>query len=186
MKKKKLLWIILGLVFALWVGYRIYAIAAESRRIVFNSARVESLPVTTIVLSSGQNTLREPLYIKNNKAYVSAARAKKFGSGQKIENGGSVRSVSNKIDLDSGMYIIRTNGAVDGENFALSKYTGFMVPLYAVRGNSVMIMEDGLAKEHAVKIINQDSENAIVMGDINDNDVLILSRVTHEQPVSSD
>jgi hypothetical protein len=159
-----------------WIGYRVGAIYSESRREVFNVARMEARPVSFIVVREETKALREPLFIKNNRAFVSGARVGKFGAGQSI-GGGRIVSVSGRLDLDTGMYLIRTSGAADGEHLAERKYAGFFVPVHAVRGGRVMVAENGAAAAREVDIINRDSENVLIRRGLADGDIVVLSRV---------
>ena len=63
-----------------WAGFRFAMIASENARQVYNIARVSAtngIPVETVVMSVQTGVLYEPLAIKNNRAYVSGARAEK-------------------------------------------------------------------------------------------------------------
>jgi hypothetical protein len=181
---KKLIYILIGITLCVWVGYRIHSISRESNREVFNAARVQAVPVETMVARAESGVLREPLFIKNNRAYVSAARVRKFGVGQYV-GAGHIISVAGKIDLDTGMYLIRTIGANDGEQFALQKYTGFFIPLSAVNNGTVMVVENGIATSRNVKVINQDSENVLISTGLNDGDIIVLSKVGEGKIVNS-
>jgi len=173
---KKLIYILLAIIIAGWIGYRVYAIYSESQREVFNAARVEEKPVEVMIVREEMGVLREPLFIKNNRAFVSHQRVRKFGVGQRVGTGHIV-SVANKLDLDTGMYLIKTTNVQDGEQFAEAKYTGFFVPIYAVSDGKVMVIEDGVAATREVKIMNQDSEWVLIFRGLNDGDIIILSKV---------
>jgi hypothetical protein len=181
---KKILYILCAVALIGMVGFRIYSIYSESRREVFNAARVEALPVETMIAREQSGTLREPLFIKNNRALVSGSRVRKFGVGQKIGDG-HIIGMSNKLDLDTGMYVIKTAGAADGEQFVESKYTGFFIPIYAVKNDSVMVNENGVATVRPVKIINQDSENVLIQRGLSEGDAVILSKVEEGTLVTS-
>ena len=183
-KIKILLFAICSLLFALWVGYRVHAIYSESRREVFNAARAAEKPVEMMTAREEMGVLREPLFIKNNRAFVSYHRIRKFGVGQRVGTGHIV-SVSSKLDLDTGMYLIKTANAADGEQFAEAKYTGFFVPVYAVAGNRIMVLEDGIVVSREVKIMGQDAELALVSKGLRDGDVIILSKVEEGEKVAS-
>ncbi len=178
MKKHiKLIYILIGVMLIGWIGYRVYSIYHESRREVFNAARASAAPADTMVAVAQLGVLREPLFIKNNQAYVSGSRVHKFGIGQKVGEQGRIISVSGKVDLDTGMYQIKTAGAADGEQFAEQKYNGFFIPASAVRDGKIMIIKNKIAVAQDVKIVNRDSENVLIQYGLNDGDVIVLSRV---------
>jgi hypothetical protein len=179
---KKLIYILIGIILCTWVGYRINVIYTESQREVFNTARMQAVPVETMIARSESGVLKEPLYIKNNRAYVSGARVRKFGVGQRV-GGGHIISVASKLDLDTGMHLIRTIDVADGEQFAEQKYTGFFIPIAAVHNDKVMVAEDGIATTRDVKIINQDSENVLISTGLNDGDIIVLSKVENKYQI---
>ena len=127
-------------------------------------------------MSSAPGTLYEPLAVKNNRAYVSAARAQKLRAGQKIGDG-KITSVSSNIDYDTGMYIVRTTGVSDGLQMAEFTTTGHFVPLYAITDGSVFVIENGVATVRNVNVARQDSENAYIASGLRDGDIVILSSV---------
>ena len=118
----------------------------------------------------------EPLSVKNNRAYVSAERASKLRVGQKIEKG-TITFVSKNIDLNTGMYLVRTSGVSDGLHFAEFTTDGIFVPLYAVSNNSVMVVDNGVAVLRDVKIAHQDSETAYIESGLQPGDIVVLSNV---------
>jgi hypothetical protein len=163
-----------------WAGFRFAMIASENARQVYNIARVSAtngIPVETVVMSVQTGILYEPLAIKNNRAYVSGARAEKLSAGQKISNG-KIKSVSRGIDLNTGMYTVRTTGVADGLHFAEFTTDGYFVPLYAVSNNRVYVAENGVATVRDVVVARQDSENAYITSGLNDGDIVILSSVS--------
>ena len=162
-----------------WVIFRFIAFASENARFVYNASRVAAengLPVEHVTVRVESGTLFEPLSVKNNRAYVSAERASKLRAGQKIENG-KITFVSNNIDLNTGMYLVRTSGVSDGLHFAEFTTNGIFVPLYAISDNSVFVADNGIATKRNIKIARQDSENAYVESGLNSGDVVILSKV---------
>ena len=134
------------------------------------------MPVEYVTVHIESGTLYEPLSVKNNRAYVSGERASKMRAGQKIENG-KITFVSNNIDLNTGMYLVRTSGVSDGLHFAEFTTNGIFVPLYAISDNSVFVADNGIATKRNIKIARQDSENAYVESGLNSGDVVILSKV---------
>ena len=162
-----------------WVIFRFIAFASENARFVYNASRVAAengLPVEYVTVHIESGTLYEPLSVKNNHAYVSGERASKMRAGQKIENG-KITFVSNNIDLNTGMYLVRTSGVSDGLHFAEFTTNGIFVPLYAISDNSVFVADNGIATKRNIKIARQDSENAYVESGLNSGDVVILSNV---------
>lgn len=175
-KQTKIIYILIGVIMAGWIGFRVYAIYHESRREVFNVARANAVPAETMVATQKLGVLREPLFIKNNQAFVSGTRVHMFGIGQKVGPDGRIISVSSKVDLDTGMYLIQTAGATDGEQFAEQKYTGFFIPVSAIRDGKVMVIQNGIAVAQEVKIVNRDSENVLIQQGLNDGDIVVLSK----------
>lgn len=185
MKYKKLIYILCSVFLAGLIGFRVYVISSESARQVFNPSRAEvekGAPVAKLEVVKKSGILNEPLFIKNNTAFVSSVRVNKFKVGQRVDTG-KIISVSNQIDLDSGLFRIKTSGVADGSNFAELKYVGFFVPAYAVKESNVMVAENGVAHKHAVNVIDQDSENAVISSGLSDGDIVILSQVDEGEKV---
>ena len=178
-KFKHAFFIALVAIMAGWVIFRFAAVASENARFVFNASRSAAdvgLPIESVTVQVASGTLYEPLSVKNNRAYVSAERASKLHVGQKIENG-KITHVSNSIDLNTGMYLVRTTGVSDGLHFAEFTKDGIFIPLYAISNNSVLVVGNGTAVVREIKIMRQDSENAYVASGLNSGDVVILSKV---------
>ncbi len=178
-KIKHMFFIALVVIMVGWVIFRFTAFASENARYVFNASRVAAdvgLPVESVTVQKSSGTLYEPLSVKNNRAYVSAERASKLRTGQKIENG-KITYVSKSIDLGTGMYLVRTSGVSDGLHYAEFTTDGIFVPLYAISDNSVFVVKDNIAVQRDIKIARQDSENAYVESGLNTGDIVILSKV---------
>ena len=178
-KFKKVMYIATVAVLVGWVIFRFAAVASENARYVFNAARVSAdvgAPIESVVMQRASGTLYEPLAVKNNRAYVSGARASKLRAGQRVGDG-KIVSVSSNIDYDTGMYVVRTTGVTDGLQFAEFTTTGHFVPLYAITDGSVFVAQDGVAVARSVKIARQDSENAYIASGLQDGDIVILSTV---------
>ena len=178
-KFKKIAYIALVALLAGWVIFRFAAVASENSRFVFNASRVAAdtgLPVMAIEMSNTTGTLYEPLAVKNNRAYVSGARAKKLRAGQKVGDG-KIVSVSSNIDYDTGMYVVRTSGVADGLQMAEFNVDGHFVPLYAITDGTVYVAENGVAVARNIEIARQDSETAYIKSGLNNGDVVILSSV---------
>ena len=178
-KFKHAFFIALVAIMTCWVIFRFAAFSAENRRYVFNASRVAmdvGMPVETMTVQVAQGTLYEPLDVKNNRAYVSGERAEKLRAGQKIENG-KITYVSKSLDLNTGMFLVRTSGVSNGLHFAEFTTDGIFVPLYAIADNSVFVVENGVAVARDVVIARQDSENAYIKSGLNTGDIVILSNV---------
>ena len=178
-KIKHAIFIALVAVMVGWVVFRFIAYASENSRYVFNASRVaaeKGLPIEFVIVQSKTGTLYEPLSVKNNRAYVSAERASKLRVGQKIENG-KINFVAKNVDLNTGMYLVRTSGVSDGLHFAEFTTDGIFVPLYAVSDNSVIIVDNGVAVLRNVKIARQDSETAYIESGLQPGDIVVLSNV---------
>lgn len=176
--------ILIGIM-VLWVLYRFYAIAMDGRMVVFNPVRSAAeigAPVDTMIVQRKNDVLREPILIQNNRGYVSAARVGKFAAGQKIGNG-QITSVASRIDLDTGMYIVRTRGADNGTQYAEYVANGFFVPVYAITNNAVFVARDGIADKVTVTVARQDADNALITSGLNNGDIVILSDITDGAPV---
>lgn len=162
-----------------WAVFRFAAVASENARYVFNAARVAAdtgAPIEVIEMSRKSGVLYEPLSVQNNRAYVSGARAANLRAGQRVGNG-KIVSVSSGLDLDTGMYVVRTSGVADGLQYAEYSANGYFVPLYAIADNSVLVVSDGVATPRAIKIARQDAENAYIASGLDDGDIVILSTV---------
>jgi hypothetical protein len=177
---KKLTYILTAVAMAAWVAFRFAAIGSENERYVFNVARAaadQGAPVEVLDVALRTGVLKEPLHIKNNRAWVSSARVGKFRAGQKV-GGGEIVSVGTGVDLDSGMHVVRTKGAGDGLAYVDVAARGYFVPVHAVAGGHVMVAEDGVAQKRSVSVSNQDSDMALVDAGLRDGDVVILSKVS--------
>lgn len=176
---KKVIYIAMIATMVGWVIFRFTAVASENARHVYNASRVAAdvgAPVMAIKMSNSTGFLYEPLSVKNNRAYVSHARAKKLSPGQKIGDG-KIVSVSSRIDYNTGMYVVRTSGVQDGLQMAEFTATGYFVPLYAITDGTVFVAQDGIAVARNVDIARQDSETAYITSGLHDGDIVILSSV---------
>lgn len=169
-----------------WVLFRFGAVASENARYVFNASRVAAdvgAPVQVLEMDRKTGVLYEPLAVKNNRAYVTGARAKKLHAGQRVGDGRIV-SVSGGLDLDTGMFVVRTRDVPDGLHYAEFSANGFFVPLHAIRDNVVMIAQDGIATPRTITVLRSDSETAYVTAGLASGDVVILSTVNAGDKVS--
>ena len=173
------------------VAYRAASIIREHYREVFNFARFESAvgtPVETMVAKVQKENLYQPVAVRSGRIFVSAARIHKFKAGQKLTaraggadardlggQSGAITSVSHRIDLDTGLFVIRTT-APSGNHFVEVPYNGIFVPLSAIYDSSAMVVKDGIAVAKPVEVIARDAARAVVSG-LSDGDVVILTKI---------
>lgn len=166
-------------------GYRFYRVGQENRFEVFNIVRNNldnGTPVTVLKMKKTDGVLYEPLTVKNNAAFVSGARVNIFKVGQKSGKC-QIISVSKKIDLDTGMYVIKTANCTDGLQYIEKEKKGFYIPTYAINGNTVYIEKDGVATIREIKIADRDAQNILVKSGINYGDLVILSKVKNNEKI---
>ena len=178
-RMKKRLYIALVIILAAWVVFRFAVIGAQSRLQVYNPSRAaasDGVPVSVVEMHRAPGVINEPLTVKNNRAYVSGARANLLRAGMKID-GGEIVSVSSNIDLDTGMHVVRTRGVADGQHMAQFRTNGYFIPVSAIDNGAVYVVRDGMAVRTPVTIARQDMDTAYITSGLNDGDVVILSRV---------
>lgn len=171
----------------IWFVYRFVMVAIESRMTVFNPVRdadQNGTPIETVTVKKQDGAVNMPIAIKNNRAYVSGRVRAKLRAGQKIAGGGTIANVSNSIDFDSGMYVVQTRGANDGVQNVQIPCSGYFVPVYAVRGESVMVTDGTHARARGVVVAAQDSDMACISSGVKDDDIVILSKVSNNQKVN--
>lgn len=169
----------------LLVIYRFISFGLEQNRSVFNltrDAKTNGVPVSVIEMRTTDGVIFEPLFINNNRGYVSSMRVARFKSGQKITGGGEVVSVSGALDLDTGMHVIRTRGAKNGAQTIEIRESGFYVPTDAVQNNTIFVVRNGVAHGISINVVRGDAKNTMVTGVV-DGDVVITSHVTDGQKV---
>lgn len=184
-KIKHAFFIAFVVVMIMWCAFRFAAVASENARYVFNASRVaieSGLPIESVVITTRDGILYEPLAVRNNRAYVTRERAGALRAGQRVGDGRIV-SVSGDIDLNTGMHIVRTSGVSDGLQFAQFTASGHFVPLYAITDGVVYVATDGIATARPVVVARQDAENAYIKSGLNDGDIVILSRVKSGEKV---
>ena len=183
--KKNVYTVVLG-VLAIWFIYRFVMVAIESRMVVFNPMRAagqNGIIVDTIVAEQKSGIIKTPLSVENNRAYVSGAHRRGLKVGQKLGYG-ELTYVGNQLDLDTGMYIVRTKNVDDGVVFAESECSGFFIPTYAVRESQVMRAESGSVIAVPVTVNASDSDFSCVSGEIKDGDIIVLSKVEPNQKIN--
>ena len=178
-KSKSIIYMVfIGLILCAF-AYRFYSVSKENNFEVFNIVRNNAqngVPVRVLNMQKTDGVLLEPLTIKNNRGFVLGARLPYFKSGQKVGDC-RIASVSHNIDLDTGMHVIKTSGCKDGLQYVENKKNGFYVPVSALRGSTVFVVNDGVAQSREIVIENRDSENALIKSGITDGDIVILSSV---------
>lgn len=170
---------------AILVIYRFVAFGITQYKSVFNmtrDAQLNGAPVSVVEMQKSDGVIFEPLFINNNRGYVSSMRVARFKVGQKITGGGEVISVSNSLDLDTGMHVIRTRGAADGAHTVEIKENGFYVPTDAVKNGNVFVVRDGVAHIISVNVVRGDTTNTMITG-VNSGDVVITSHITDGEKV---
>jgi len=185
-KLKKNVYTAVFAVLVLWFIYRFVMVAIESRMVVFNPMRAaeqNGIVVDSIVAKQKSGIIKTPLSVENNRAYVSGAHRSGLKVGQKVGSG-EITYVGNQLDLDTGMYIVKTKNVDDGVVFAESECDGFFIPTYAVRESQIMRAESGSAVAVPVSVNASDSEFSCVSGDIHDGDVIVLSKVDTGQKIN--
>ncbi|MCL2017483.1 MAG: hypothetical protein FWG80_01755 [Alphaproteobacteria bacterium] len=176
--KNKITTFIIIITIGLVVGNRIREIRDENAREIFNISRFNAnhgVPVETMTVETQMGTLYEPVAIRHGNIYVSANRINRFKPGQKLSSGGTVVSVSRNIDLNTGLFIIKTSAA-SGNDFIEIKQDGIFIPLSAITDSSVMVSQEGIATRKSVSIIMADARRAIVKG-LSDGEIVILTKV---------
>ncbi len=184
-KSKNIIYLILAIVTLAAFSYRFYKVASENNTDVFNIVRNDlknGTPVDAVEMNKIDGVLYEPITIKNNRGYVSGVRVILFKSGQDLGDC-KIASVSRDIDLDSGMYVIKTAKCSDGLKYARIKKNGFYVPTSAVHGNSVYVADNGFARARDIKIAGRDIQNVLIENGIDAGDVVILSDVKDGQKI---
>ena len=166
--------------FAAMFIYRFVAFGVGQHKDVFNltrDANINGTPVSVVEMKRTDGVIYEPLFITNNRGYVSGMRVSRFKAGQHITGGGEVVSVSYSLDLDTGMHVVRTRGAADGAHTVEIKENGFYVPTYAIQNGTVFVVRDGTAHVVPVTVVRGDADNSMITG-VSDGDVVITSHIT--------
>ncbi len=184
-KSKNIIYLIIFLGIIGCFAYRFYVVSKENNRAVFNIVRnnIENgTPVEVLKMVKTDGVLYEPLTVKNNRAYVSSARVHMFKAGQKMENC-KIVSVSKNIDLYTGMHIIKTSACADGLHYVEYSGYGFYVPVYAVYGNNVYVVNENKAHIHEIEIVARDSKNVLIKSGLENGDVVILSHIKDNEKI---
>jgi len=184
-KSKNIIYLIVMCFVIAVFAFRFYVVAQEQNRAVFNIMRnniTNGTPVKVLEVQETKGVLYEPLNIKNNRAYVSESRLNLFKPGQSLGDC-KIISVSHRIDLDSGMYLIRTKGCTDGLKYAQNEQNGFYVPISAISGNQLYVASDNTAHIREIVVVARDLQNALVKSGLQNGDIVILSNVQQNQKI---
>ena len=168
-----------------WVGFRVYALILQNNQQVFNIARDISengTPVLTMTAQNSSGVLHEPITVEKNKAYVTSSRVGLFRPGQKVGNG-KIASVSQNINLDTGMYVIKTSGTEDGLQYVEYTRNGYFVPIHAIVDENVFVYDNGVATLRKVIVAHSDADVALITQGLHDGDIIILSKVSDGEKV---
>ena len=182
-KVKKIVYTAVFGALVFWFVFRFVMIALESKMDVFNPEREKNangLLVETVIVAEKSGNINVPIAVNKNRAYVSGIKKAKLRAGQSSGDG-KIVSVSESLDLDTGMYVVKTDGVADGVNNVLVPFDCYWVPVYAVQNGHVMVVNDSVAESRDVSVIAQDSENACIRDGLSDGDIVVLSRVDEGQ-----
>lgn len=179
-RNKKKIYIALVLLIALCFVYRFVMVGLENRRVVFNTARAATesgVAVEVMTVNKTDGVLQEPVTVHNNRAMVSGGRVGILKAGQKIGEG-VITYVASNINLDTGMYAVTTRGVSDGLNYAEYRKSGFFVPSYAIKNDTVLVVVDGVAVARPVTVSGADADMSVITSGLENGDVIILSNVS--------
>ena len=184
-KYKKIIYIIITIIIAFLFIHRFYVFFQEKNFDVFNIVRnnlENGTPVKILRMEEINGVLYEPLTIKNNTAYISGARVNVFRAGQKSGKC-KIVSVSKNIDLDTGMHVIKTQNCQNGLQYIEKEKIGLYIPMSAISGNVVYVVNNGVAEKRQIEISDQDAQNALIKSGINQGDEVILSNVKNGEKI---
>ncbi len=182
--KKKLYAYIITIICVAFV-YRFIKVGMEKFEVILSPQRefiTNGKKVEVLEIKKENNFIKVPLSVKNNKAYIPQNKLKLFFKNQKIENGGEIVNVNSVLDLDTGMYILKTKDVADGFHYALINKDGIFIPTNAIDENKVYIKENGKAVAKDINIIMRDENIALING-IVEGDILIISKVQDGEKV---
>ncbi|MBR4507408.1 MAG: hypothetical protein IKP24_02640 [Alphaproteobacteria bacterium] len=182
---KKWIYILSVCAIVFWVCFRIVALILQHNQDVFNISRdisINGTPVLTMTAQNSSGVLHEPITVEKNKAYVTGNRVGLFRAGQKVGNG-KITSVSQNINLDTGMYVIKTSNVENGLQYVEYTRNGYFVPVYAVVDDNVFVYENGVATLRKVIVAHSDADVALITQGLHDGDIVILSKVSSGERV---
>lgn len=177
---KKIIYILSVVCVVLWVAFRITMLVIQHNQDVFNVSRdvaENGIPVQVVSIKNTSGVLHEPITVEKNRAYVTGNRVGLFRPGQKVGNG-KITSVSQKVNLDTGMYVIKMTGVDNGLQYVEYTRNGYFVPVHAVVGENVFVLENGVATLRHVIVAHSDADVALITQGLRDGDMVILSKVS--------
>ena len=184
-KIKKWIYIVCVCALAFWVIFRIVMLVIQHNQQVFNIARdidMNGTPVLTMTAENTSGALREPITVEKNRAYVTGGRVGLFRVGQRVGDG-KIVSVSQNINLDTGMYVIKTTNVENGLQYVEYTRNGYFIPVYAVVNDNVFVYEQGVATPRNVIVAHSDADTALITQGLHDGDIVILSKVVDGEKV---
>lgn len=184
-QNKKKLYIYIVTIICVAFVFRFVKVAIEryekilcpQREFIENGKKVEVLEI-----KKQNNFIKVPLTIKNNIAYIPQNKLNLFFKNQKIENGGEIVVVNKNLDLDTGMYILKTKNVTDGLNYALIYKDGIFIPTDSIDENKVYVKENNKAVVKNINIIMRDENIALIEG-LEEGDILIISKIQDGEKV---
>jgi len=130
--------------FAVWTAYRIERLGADQDLRINNIVRLHAetgVPRNTITVHRTTDFLLEPIHVTNGRALVSASRIRRFEVGQGVRgHNARITSVSRRVDIDTGMFIVRFSANINGTVMVMRQYTGFFLPLEAELPEGVRVI----------------------------------------------
>ena len=185
MQNKKKLYTYIAAIIAVAFIYRFIKVGMEKfevilcpqREFIKNGKQVDILEIKKEI-----SFIKVPLTVKDNTAYIPQNKLNLFFKNQKIENGGEIVVVNKKLDLDTGMYKLKTKDVMDGLNYALIEKEGFFIPTDAIDENKVYIKENGKAVVKNITVVMRDENIALVDG-VTDGNILITSKITDGEKI---
>lgn len=187
-ESKNIIYAIIVIAIVSVFAYRFYMVSQENNFDVFNIIRNNmdnGTPVEVLQIQKTNGVLLEPLTIKDNTAYVSGARISNFHVGQKIGNC-KITALSRGIDLDTGMHVIKTSKCSDGLQYVEKEKNGFYVPMSAIHGNAVYVVNNGIAQIREIVIADRDAQNALIESGLQEGDQVILSNVKNGEKIKTE
>ena len=182
---KKWIYVLSVCALVFWIAFRINALVVQHNQQVFNIARDVSengTPILTMTAQNSSGVLHEPITVDKNRAYVTSGRVGLFRAGQKVGSG-KIVSVSQNIDLDTGMYIIKMSNVENGLQYVEYTRNGYFVPVYAVVDENVFVYDNGKATLRKVIVAHSDADMALITQGLHDGDIVILSKVSEGEKV---
>lgn len=184
-QNKKKLYTYIAIIIAIAFVYRFIKVGMEKFEVILSPQRefiTNGKKVEILEIKNENNYIKVPVTIKNNTAFIPQNKLELFFKNQKIENGGEIISVNKKLDLDTGMYVLKTKGVTDGLNYALIYKNGIFIPTNAIDENKVYVKENNFAVTKNITVIIRDENTAFVEG-LNEGDILITSKIQNGEKV---